>query len=223
MRCSECSAPVRPVVAVDIDGTLGDYHGHFLRFASGYLDSHLWLGYHGKPTFKVWFLDTYGSDERTWRDIKLAYRQGALKRTMPPYPHAAGLCQSVIDSGAELWLTTTRPFQRLDNIDPDTREWLRRQGIAYHGLLYDEDKYRVLAEIVDRDRVVAVLDDLPEQFDAATLAFGWRVPILARNPYNDSIRCEQEATDLVRARHLVIDRINDWKEQHEGDRTRSTA
>lgn len=223
MLCSDCSAQVRPVVAVDIDGTLGDYHGHFIHFAASYLGQlPTRLDYGGKSNFKQWFQRHYLVDDRTWKDIKLAYRQGAMKRTMPAYPGAASLCQNIIIDGAELWLTTTRPFQRLDNIDPDTREWLSRQGIVYYGLLYDEDKYRVLADNVQPERVVAVLDDLPEQFHAASAAFGWRVPILARNPYNREVRCEQDAMDLAEAQEIIQTRIRDWKEKHEGDHPRST-
>jgi hypothetical protein len=42
--------------------------------------------------------------------------------------------------GAEVWLTTTRPHDRFDRVDPDTREWCRRNGINFDGLLYDGDK-----------------------------------------------------------------------------------
>lgn len=30
-----------PIVALDIDGTLGDYHSHFLRFAEQWLDKRM--------------------------------------------------------------------------------------------------------------------------------------------------------------------------------------
>ena len=43
MLCTSCSAVIRPVVAFDLDGSLGDYHNHFLNFAEGYLDR--WIVY----------------------------------------------------------------------------------------------------------------------------------------------------------------------------------
>jgi hypothetical protein len=73
---------------------------------------------------------------------------------------------------------------RLDNVDPDTREWLRRHKIPYDHLLYDEKKYRTLSAIVDADRVVAVLDDQYMECEMAEKAFGPSVPHQCSNLYN---------------------------------------
>jgi hypothetical protein len=218
VRCSDCSAVLKPVVAIDIDGTLADYHGPFLDFAVAYVGQprvvngavERLMSYDGGESFKSHVIDALGIDNRTWHDIKLAYRQGAMKRSLPIYPHAAGLCQSVRDSGAELWLTTTRPYFRLDNIDPDTREWLRRHNISYDGLLYEDDKYKVLSERLDAARVVAVLDDLPEQVEAARRVFGWRTPLFRGNPWNTAIRGERY--DLLQAEAVITKRVNNWKD-----------
>lgn len=220
MRCSSCSREVFPVVAVDIDGTLGDYHGHFINFAELYLGK---LGtvdefatYDGTGSFRKWCQVMWDIDERTWNDIKLAYRQGGMKRSMPIFDGAAALCQRIREAGAELWLTTTRPYLRLDNIDPDTREWLRRHDIDYDGLLYDEFKYRRLASIVDRERVVAVVDDLPEMIEAAQREFGWRIPILRKTQFNRSVAAvePQGFETMPHLRNEVISRINSWREDH---------
>lgn len=244
MKCSECSRSVAPVVAVDIDGTLGDYHGHFIRFASEYLNipeedsyeivdftrfgdpSPTFLNglpiYDGSIGFKSWAMEAWHIDERTWQDIKLAYRQGAQKRSMRAYPDATMLCRNIREVGAELWLTTTRPYLRLDNVDPDTRFWLARLGIEYDGLLYDEFKYAKLAGYVDRERVVAVLDDLPEMWSAAAEHFGWNVPILRRNPYNRGVKGDG-AYDLNEAWILIKRRIETWKEMYEDARVHTDA
>lgn len=214
MLCTACSQKVKPVVAIDIDGTLGDYHAHFLRFASAYLGFELPGDYTGKSSFKSWFIRTTTSDEHTWNDIKLAYRQGAQKRSMPMYADADRLCEQVIDAGAELWLTTTRPYLRLDNVDPDTRFWLQYRGIPYHHLLYDEVKYRVLADRVGAERVAAVLDDLPDMWSEAASIFGWRVPILRQTRWNQSVSGEG-APNLRDAWILIERRINEWR-QHNG-------
>ena len=234
MRCTECSKPVKPIVAIDIDGTLGDYHGHFLTFAELYLgaDGVVPLRFTGvynydppqdsgsnlplpSPTpFKDWFMAEYGVDERTWRDIKLAYRQGGMKRSMPVYDGADWLCQQVRYVGAELWLTTTRPFLRLDNVDPDTRFWLGRQGIEYDGLLYDENKYQVLAESVDPDRVVMVLDDLGDMVKAADHWFP-STAILRRNDYNRSVQWSWTKETLAECTETALARVRSWRETHE--------
>lgn len=215
MLCDNCGSEVRPVVALDIDGTLGDYHGHFLRFAEQYLGwSRDGVQYRGRPQFKEWFCRAYAVTERDWRDIKLAYRQGAQKRSMPVYPGAAQLCEAILAAGSDLWLTTTRPYLRLDNVDPDTRAWLARNEITYTGLLYDEHKYRLLAEQVMPERVVMVLDDEVEQYHEAGAVFGWRVPVMRRTLYNE-MAVPEGVTSLEQARDLVLERIEQWRTTHD--------
>lgn len=81
----------------------------------------------------------------------------------------------------QVWICTTRPYLRLDNIDPDTRHWLRRNGIQYDGVLFGDHKYRDLKHIVG-DRVLFVVDDLPEMLNQA-IDLGMRT-VLRRQPYN---------------------------------------
>lgn len=148
----------KPVIALDIDGSLGDYHGHFLRFARQ------WYGRDmpdprdinpGLPLHKF-----MGTSKATYRQCKLAYRQGGMKRSMPAYTGASELTKFIRnDLKAEVWICTTRPYLRLDNIDPDTRHWLRRNKIQYDGVIWGPHKYRDLAKRVGVDRIVAVLDD----------------------------------------------------------------
>src|SRR4051812_4114759 len=111
MRCSECSREVQPVVAIDIDGTLADYHWHFTEFAEKYLGRKLSFDYDGATEFSEYL----GIDKATYREIKLAYRQGGLKRWMPPFKGASTFVRLVKEMGNEVWLTTTRPYLRLDN------------------------------------------------------------------------------------------------------------
>jgi hypothetical protein len=219
MLCSRCSAIIKPVVAIDIDGTLGNYHGHFLAFAQAYLGLRVITtnqpGYGGGEPFRDWFCREFRTDVTTFRQIKLAYRQGGMKRTMPPEPGCSVLVHALRTAGAEVWLTTTRPYLRLDNIDPDTRFWLNQQSIEFDGMLYDEDKYKLLGELVDPNRVVAVLDDLEEQCDAAAVIFGPDVPILRRNDYNrDMSLVTPEVNDLREALGIINQRVQLWKEQH---------
>lgn len=216
MKCSNCSEVVKPIVAIDIDGTLGDYHSHFLRFSEAYLgrDAAKHDGYIGEVAFKKWFCEVFKCDESTWRTIKLAYRQGAQKRSMPAYPDAQWLVSSLRWDDVEVWLTTTRPYLRLDGVDPDTRAWLEREGIAFDGLLYDEDKYNVLADRVDPQRVVAVLDDLPEMYDTASQLFGKDVPVLAKQEFNDAVIRPNEAVSLGAALGMIQDKLEVWHGEH---------
>lgn len=172
----------KPVVALDIDGTLGKYHEHFTAFAEQ------WSG-RSMPSLASMspdcpFYRHLGMSKTTYRQCKLAYRQGGMKRSMPVFPGAVEMIRGFRRTGAEVWICTTRPYLRLDNIDPDTRHWLRRNGIQYDGILYGTYKYKDLILNVGKDRVIAVLDDLPEQCTAAS-ALGLDVYIHDR-PYNKS-------------------------------------
>lgn len=217
MRCTSCGDTVKPVVAIDIDGTLGDYHGHLTEFLIMYTGTVPMAPYDGSETMKHWACTSFGMDERTWRDAKLAYRQGGNKRSMPPVEDAHAVCEAVRLAGAELWLTTTRPYLRLDNVDPDTREWLTRNGIAYDYLMYDEDKYRVLAELVDPDRVVAVLDDLSEMLEQVVQVFG---PGVGIHSINDSNRADVTPEGCGWVDHLsgaqveIVGRIVAWRKEN---------
>jgi phosphoglycolate phosphatase-like HAD superfamily hydrolase len=220
MLCSNCGNPIRPVVAVDIDGTLGDYHGHFLRFAAEYHNigpSDNNYSYDGSVSFKTWWCEMFGRSEKDWHDAKLAYRQGGMKRTMPIYPLAASLCREIKATGAELWVTTTRPYLSLDNIVPDTVEWLRRHEIEYDGMLFDEDKYAQLVERVDPGRIVAVIDDLLGMFWAAEKAIGFRCVYLIKNNYNRAIHMMYNQHDMEWFVANIGQLIHSWMEQHEPD------
>ena len=203
------------MVSLDIDGTLGEYHLHFWRFACAWTGRDL-----PEPRWddlsKVSFRKAIGMSDATYRQCKLAYRQGGSKRSMPVISGAAELTQALRRAGAEVWICTTRPYLRLDNIDPDTRHWARRNHITYHHMIYGEDKYRDLAAQVDNRRIVALLDDLPEQIDKA-LALGLD-PILTHHPHNHWYVNKMRGIDLPRvtslhvAREVILNRIKDWKE-----------
>lgn len=168
-----------PVVALDIDGTLGDYHSHFTRFAEQ------WAGKAMPPpeenTSGVPFHKHLGISKTTYRQCKLAYRQGGMKRSMPVYEGAADLTRYIRSQGVQVWICTTRPYLRLDNIDPDTRHWLRRVGVQFDGVLYGERKYVDLKKAVN-GKVMFVVDDLPPMLDQAKrLGF---MTVLRDQPYN---------------------------------------
>lgn len=169
-----------PIVALDIDGTLGNYHAHFLDFAEK------WFGKKmpdpaeinpGLPLYKFMRVT-----KARYREAKLAYRQGGWKRWMPAYPGAADLTHLIQSAGAEVWICTTRPYLRLDNIDPDTREWLRRNRMRYNAVLFGDDKYNELRRQAG-NRVCAIADDLPELLFSAW-SNGFDNLYLRDQPYN---------------------------------------
>jgi hypothetical protein len=155
----------KPVVALDIDGTLGDFHGHFTRFAEQWSGRSMPSPEDMSPG--VPFFRHLGMSKATYRQCKLAYRQGGLLRSMPVYPGAAEMTRDFRRAGAQVWLCTTRPYLKMDNTDADTRHWLRRNSIKCDGITYGPHKYRDLLQSVNREDVLAALDDLPEQCYAA--------------------------------------------------------
>lgn len=218
MFCSKCGDPITPVVAVDLDGTLADFHGHFITFLLAYFDKtalpmdHDYQG-GGPGTFRAFCQERFDLTDKDWHDAKLAYRQGGQKRTMPIRDGAEELCDAIHQEGAELWVTTTRPYLSLDTIVPDTVEWLRRHQIEYDGMLFDEFKYVEFARRIDTHRVVAVLDDLQEMCEAAAeiMYFGSDVPILVENDYNDKDQWHVKRS-LHGAVAIVRERIHYWND-----------
>lgn len=208
MLCSRCGEVVQPVVALDIDGTLGDYHEHFWSFAELYLNEYRVYNYRGVGMFRDYTCDQFGITQDVWYDIKLAYRQGAQKRSMPVEPWASELSKEIRMAGCELWLTTTRPYLRLDGIDPDTRFWLGIHDIEYDKLLYDQDKYAMLAHQIDPHRVIAVIDDLAFNLDYAEMMFGKQVCFLKAGQHNESSQTTYIAEDrLVKDANDVLIRV----------------
>lgn len=220
MHCEQCHRPLKPIVAVDIDGTLAEYHEHFVHFAENYFYRCLvsetqGYTYDGSTTLHQYL----GLSIEEYRQCKLAYRQGGNKRLLPIHDGAEALVNDV--PAAEVWLTTTRPYNRFDSTDPDTREWMRRWDIKCEHLLYDDDKYAKLIEIVGRDRIACVVDDLPENCLRAQ-QLGLRAILVAR-PHNaaflrgynrhakDAISVSSNLRDAKVAVDYWVDR---WERQH---------
>jgi len=222
MICTECNKEVRPIVAVDIDGTTADYYRHFFTFAGG------WLGVvdlgAGLSTVENWVHNYHGDisiaefmglDKRTYRQIKLAYRQGGMKRSMPLMPFAKELFLLLRELDTEIWVTTTRPYLQLGNVDDDTREWLQRNELPYDYIVYDDHKYQRLSEQVDPARVVAVLEDQHDDWMDAALCN--LKPVMVRTRYNyldqgmRAIGMTNMTDGLEEAKTMLIKRVDAWR------------
>jgi len=199
-----------PIIAIDLDGTMGAFHEHFLHFAEGWYGREMpdpWDINPGLPLHKF-----MGSSKRTYRQCKLAYRQGGMKRSMPCYPGSSEMVRALRGRGAEVWICTTRPYLSLDNIEPDTRHWLRRNGIQYDGVVFGENKYRDLVKQAGKDRVVAVLDDLPEMCDQA---ISLAIPTYLRGqPYNRHYMKAPRIETMGTAREAFELELDTWKAEH---------
>lgn len=169
----------RPVFGIDIDGTLGQYHAHFWAFAQDYLGKSLPVGWgYSGGSFAAYL----GLSKTTYRKVKLAYRRGGIKRSMPVVDGAPALVSSLRKRGALVVLCTTRPYLSVENIDEDTRHWAKRNRVQHDGILWGPHKYRDLSRAFGRDRIVGALEDEPEMLRQAA-AVGIR-PLRIEQPYN---------------------------------------
>lgn len=203
---------LKPVVALDIDGTLFDYHGHFLKFAEAWYGREMPDPEEINPGLSLHkFMKTSKS---TYRQCKLAFRQGGLERSMPVYPGAAELTRAIRKAGGEVWMCTTRPYLKMDTQAPNTMHLLRRNGIQYDHMLSGPHKYRDLVKQVGADRIVGVLDDLPEMYSQAD-ALGLD-PILRDQPYNRHITANR-TKDLWLASNRLCGRIREYNRKQKGN------
>lgn len=198
-----------PVVGIDIDGTLGDYHGHFIKFAEMWIGRQLPSAEDVNPALP--FSRFLGISKPIYRQIKLAYRQGGMKRSMPCYPGARELTVGLRRAGCEVWICTSRPFNQLGNVDSDTRHWLRRNGIQYDNVLWGERKYISLRQMAG-DRVVAILEDLPKMVEQSE-SCGIRA-VLRDQPYNRHMDAFYRALDLDGARIILSEMLSQWKDKN---------
>lgn len=200
----------KPVVALDVDGTLAQYHAHFIRFASEWTGKEIPLGYNGKVPFPQWC----GMSKARYRQCKLAYRQGGMKRSMPTYPYARELTVGLRRAGAEVVICTTRPYLHLSNIEPDTLHWLRRNGIQYDDIIIGEHKYRQLAREYGKENIVMCLEDQEDQLlVGATIGLPMIAAVRSHNefllePPNDIFH---PVFDLDSARALGVRKVQEWK------------
>lgn len=146
----------RPIFGIDIDGTLGLYHEHYHQFAEAWTGKSL---PHPSGFEGVSFAGYLGLSKTTYRKIKLAYRRGGAKRSMPVVPGASELTSSLRKRGAIVVLCTTRPYLSLEGVDEDTRHWAKRNQVQYDFIIWGERKYFDLSRF--GPRVVSILDDEP--------------------------------------------------------------
>lgn len=200
----------RPIFGIDIDGTLGRYHEHFTAFAEAWtgrvLPSHTFFG--GGS-----FAAHLGLSKSTYRKIKLAYRRGGAKRSMPVFDNASELTRSLRDRGAIVVLCTTRPYLSLEGVDEDTRHWAKRNEIAHDFIIWGEWKYRDLGRF--GRRVVSVVDDEPAMMRQA-MKEGILTNKVCR-PWNEKLSCVVNGyacTTLNDVGMAMHEQLDEWENDH---------
>lgn len=180
----------KPIIALALDGSLADTHGHFLRFAALYFGKQLASPHETNPGLKPWhFLKITRAQ---FDDCWLAYELGAMKRSAPCLEGASAVTARLQRDGCEVWLTTARRTSAsIDRVDADTLEWIRRNGIKYDALIYEprqlRNKYKYLRDQLRDDKrvILGCAEDVPEQALWATKMLD--VPVWMRNSPNNQV------------------------------------
>jgi hypothetical protein len=102
------------------------------------------------------------------------------------------------------------------------QHWLRRNHIQYDYLISGPHKYRDLVkQIGGKDRVAAIMDDLPEMYLQAISALGyvwphrmrdgWPPVLLRDQPYNRHMKTPSRAINMEVAQREILWLIDKWK------------
>lgn len=197
-----------PVVGLDVDGTMGEYHNHFIWFAEMYFGKEIPRDYDGSVSLARWC----GVSKQRYRQAKLAFRRSGLKRAMPAFEGASELARTIRARGARVVICTTRPFLALEVVEEDTRIWLRRNGIQYDNIINGEHKYRELVRSYGLDRIVCVLEDLPEMISQAERL---SLPaLLRRGKHNSEVTWKTSVGSLPEAQEVILGLLSEWKKEH---------
>ena len=196
-------------MSVDIDGTLANYHGSLIEFVDKFWDQEFSWAF-GTYDGSCDMADYYNIEKEKYRIAKLAYRQGGNKRFMPLMYGAFEFMEWLSSKPVEIWLTTNRPYLRHDNIDTDTRWWLNKNDIKFHGIVYeDSGKYEQLIATVDQERILLVIDDLPERVMEAD--FLGLEAFQIQTAYNRAARWNGQGGGFLNARSRIIKKLDAWK------------
>jgi hypothetical protein len=132
---------------------------------------------------------------------------------MPIFDDAHKCVWSIKNAGAEVWLTTTRPYLSLDGVLPDTVAWLEYNDIPYDGLLFDEEKYVTLGQRVDPSRVVAILDDQDDMIESAEYEFGKDTALMVAGEFNLGV--PRIKFPLNEASQIALSYARNWRSVHD--------
>jgi hypothetical protein len=191
---------------------------HNVYFASsGRNFTPYWPGTEGE------FSDALRMNKEEYRLAKLAYRLGGMKRCMPIFAadyvkegtNAVKLeIQYLRSQGIQVWICTTRPWLSLTTVDPDTQYWLHHNVGKVDGLIYGEDKYADLIDIVGKERILGVVDDLPENvIRAKQLGLKSAIRWGRHNEWWPGLKEWTDSFSRIKDMSSIVDL---WMEQHNG-------
>jgi hypothetical protein len=174
------------VVALDIDGVLGDWPFCFYQFIESQHPGEMIFrrGSGGEPIDESTQnpYEALANNPLQIHEWKDEYRQSGAKRSLPVVEGAVAFTKELRRLGLHVVLLTARPYKMYCRIFADTMHWLDSNGFAYDAILWGEDKEARLAEEFTAGSVAAFVDDNPLNVDRVR-ASGFNAYLLER-PYN---------------------------------------
>lgn len=165
------------IILVDIDGVLADYPASFKNFIRSKTD--VWLN---TSSYQIYdeYAKVLGRDKL--EKLKHEYRINGYKRYLPVLPYAKKFLDHFYKNGYSIILLTSRPYKKYKRMFADTIFWLKKNGLKYHSILWDEEKdYGVIKNYLNAAFMVE--DNLNFAINVAKL--GVKVYLLDK-PYNQS-------------------------------------
>lgn len=186
------------IVAVDIDGVLADYPLSFVRF----INKEMGTRYDVKDVCTYDIYSDLGISKQTGLVLKDKYRQFGMKRYIPVIEGAKEFLESLKGAGYTVVLLTSRPYKEYYRIYADTMEWLKRNGLPYDYLIFNEKKEEYLLELVDNQNIAFFVDDV-EAYSNKVSDLGIKAYLVTR-PYNKGRETSANVTRINNLQEIEI-------------------
>jgi uncharacterized HAD superfamily protein len=170
--------PDGKVIGVDIDGVLADYPKSFVQF----INKELGTDYPTENLKDYNIAESLGLPMEQVMMLKHRYRETGEKRYIPVIDGAKEMLQTFRDAGFVVVLLTARPYKQYKRMFADTQEWLHRNELMYHSIIWDEEKNTRLLREFGRDKVAFFVEDVAK--NANSIAELGPTCFLINRPYN---------------------------------------
>lgn len=176
------------VIAIDIDGVLGQYPYWFIKFVNDSLNEDF-------ATLKE-LNETLGTE--MYEDMKDKYRQSGIKSKMPTNDGASTVTNYLKVLGFKIVIITSRPYEKYSRIYPDTLEFLKYNNIYFDAILWDKEKH--LTIIKEFPNLVALVEDNYDNARAVAKE-GYKVLLMLNEEDKCSIKIDHNP-NIIRINNL---------------------
>lgn len=130
------------VLLCDLDGVFADWERGFRKFAES----------KGRP------IPPGGLNDPKLEDLKDEFDGGGGFTSLDPMPGAVAGLMRVRETGIQVVVVTSRPYERHRRIYADTIEWCRHHGVIIDHVFFERDKARAIHTLAPA-RIIAMVED----------------------------------------------------------------